>query len=150
MVNDELKDDILRHHQYGSDDEEEEEDDDDDQFNGAKKRLPGYYKSIDWDDEDLDEDLKYLKILKFVKYKSNDSLQKFRKSRNPTIILILMAMAVATVMEFLNQLLLPIIITSIIILNHKLKLTLLYHNYQSNILLQCLLHSHHHHRQRQL
>lgn len=81
LVNDELKDDILRHHQYGSDDEEEEEEDDDDQFNGAKKRLPGYYKSIDWDDEDLDEDLKYLKILKFVKYKSNDSLQKFRKKQ---------------------------------------------------------------------
>ncbi|KAG7663250.1 uncharacterized protein J8A68_003250 [[Candida] subhashii] len=51
LINDELKEEILKSHEY-----DDEDDDDDDE--------------IDWDDEEMDEDLKYLKILKFIKYKS--------------------------------------------------------------------------------
>ncbi|RCK57641.1 hypothetical protein Cantr_06632 [Candida viswanathii] len=68
LMNDELKDDILLHHQYGSDDEGDED--------------GKYYKTIDWDDENLDEDLKYLKILKFIKYKSEDIVEQLNKKQN--------------------------------------------------------------------
>ncbi|EGW31481.1 uncharacterized protein SPAPADRAFT_154694 [Spathaspora passalidarum NRRL Y-27907] len=59
LMNDEFKDEILNN----QDDDDEDDDEE-----------PDSYKSIDWDDEELDEDLKYLKILKYVKYKSNDIL----------------------------------------------------------------------------
>ncbi|CAI5758653.1 unnamed protein product [Candida verbasci] len=62
LINDELRDDILKY-QENSDVDDEEED-----FS--------YYKNIDWDDEDMDEDLKYLKILKFIKYKCQKILQQ--------------------------------------------------------------------------
>lgn len=52
IINDELKDEILKK-QSDSDDEDADE------------------NEIDWDDENMDEDLKYLKILKFIKYKNN-------------------------------------------------------------------------------
>lgn len=55
LISDQLKDEILK-----DDDESDDEDDD----NSASN-----YLSIDWDDEKMDEDLKYLKILKFIKYK---------------------------------------------------------------------------------
>lgn len=51
IISDELKDEILNTKQDDSDDE--------------------YENEIDWDDEEMDEDLKYLKILKYVKYKTN-------------------------------------------------------------------------------
>lgn len=54
IINDELKDEILR------DKTKDMSDDEDDGDN-----------EIDWDDEDMDEDLKYLKTLKYIKYKSN-------------------------------------------------------------------------------
>ncbi|KAK6885261.1 hypothetical protein K4I79_003718, partial [Candida tropicalis] len=67
LMNDELKEDILFHHQYGSDDEGDED--------------GKYYKTIDWDDENLDEDLKYLKILKFIKYKSRDVVDQLNNKQ---------------------------------------------------------------------
>lgn len=60
LVNDHLKEDILRDH--------DESDDEDDFARGSSAS----YKNIDWDDEEMDEDLKYLKILKFIKYKSGN------------------------------------------------------------------------------
>ncbi|ABN66234.2 zinc finger transcription factor [Scheffersomyces stipitis CBS 6054] len=62
LMNDQLRDEILK-------DQADSDFDDDDEASNA-------YQSIDWDDEEMDEDLKYLKILKFVKYKSNDILNK--------------------------------------------------------------------------
>ncbi|KAK6455158.1 zinc finger transcription factor [Scheffersomyces xylosifermentans] len=62
LMNDELKDEILK---YQEDSDYEDDDD-----------VSNMYNSIDWDDEEMDEDLKYLKILKFIKYKSNDVLNK--------------------------------------------------------------------------
>lgn len=61
LANDELKDEILkekRHH----DDDSDEEGDLEDELNAV----------TDWDDEEMDEDLKFLKILKFIKYKITD------------------------------------------------------------------------------
>ncbi|ODV78466.1 uncharacterized protein CANTADRAFT_39262, partial [Suhomyces tanzawaensis NRRL Y-17324] len=57
LINDQLQDEILR-------DQDESDDEDDEDAASA------YYRKIDWDDEEMDEDLKYLKILKFIKYKS--------------------------------------------------------------------------------
>ncbi|RLV94150.1 hypothetical protein JA1_002000 [Spathaspora sp. JA1] len=61
LMNDEFKQEILNNQQ----EEDDEDDDDDDDVE------EGSYKSIDWDDEEMDEDLKYLKILKFIQYKNN-------------------------------------------------------------------------------
>lgn len=52
MMNDELKDEFLKDRRDESDDEDDGE------------------MEIDWDDENMDEDLKYLKILKYVQYKT--------------------------------------------------------------------------------
>ncbi|GEQ70876.1 hypothetical protein JCM33374_g4556 [Metschnikowia sp. JCM 33374] len=53
IINDELKDEFLNDSDNESDIEEQ---------NGNE---------IDWDDENMDEDLKYLKILKYIKYKTS-------------------------------------------------------------------------------
>ncbi|OBA20029.1 hypothetical protein METBIDRAFT_33018 [Metschnikowia bicuspidata var. bicuspidata NRRL YB-4993] len=53
IINDELKDDILNDSNNDTDLEDEEA------------------NEIDWDDENMDEDLKYLKILKYIKYKTS-------------------------------------------------------------------------------
>ncbi|CUM67734.1 uncharacterized protein PRCAT00005439001 [Priceomyces carsonii] len=63
LINDELKEEILK--EQDSDVEEEDE-------------MPTF-SGIDWDDEDMDEDLKYLKILKFIKYKSHVIHNYFNK-----------------------------------------------------------------------
>lgn len=61
LLNDLLKEDILK------DDEEEDEDD--------------YYSLIDWDHEELDEDIKILRILKTIQYKSERILEKTQAKR---------------------------------------------------------------------
>lgn len=58
LMNDELKDEILRERRHPDDDSDDEGDEMD--------------AVIDWDEEEMDEDLKYMKILKFIKYKIND------------------------------------------------------------------------------
>ncbi|WPK26906.1 hypothetical protein PUMCH_004274 [Australozyma saopauloensis] len=58
IINDELKDDFLKPKSIDDDYDEDNE--------------------IDWDDEDMDEDLKYLKILKYIKYKTNVLYEKAR------------------------------------------------------------------------
>lgn len=74
LVNDAFKDEILK-------DQEQSDDEDGDElpFNSSDMSL---YSSIDWDDENLDEDLKYLKILKFLKYKSNCIIEQSKHNRN--------------------------------------------------------------------
>lgn len=54
IINDELKAEVLRAPRGLADDDDEDDD-----------------NIIDWDDEHMDEDLKYLKILKYIKYKTN-------------------------------------------------------------------------------
>ncbi|KAI5966451.1 uncharacterized protein KGF55_000760 [Candida pseudojiufengensis] len=73
LINDELKFEILKYQQQQqtpieSDDEEE--------------NSQNYYKNIDWDNENLDEDLKYLKICKFIKYKSQSILKQYQSIQN--------------------------------------------------------------------
>lgn len=63
VINDELKDDFLKDK---SGDYSEDEDGD---------------AEIDWDDEDMDEDLKYLKTLKYIKYKTNVLYEKSQAKR---------------------------------------------------------------------
>lgn len=63
IINDELRDEILKNKHQS------EESDDDDEHD------------IDWDDEDMDEDLKYLKILKYIKYKTNLLYEKSQQQR---------------------------------------------------------------------
>ncbi|KAF3992963.1 hypothetical protein FT663_00348 [Candidozyma haemuli var. vulneris] len=65
IINDELRDEILK-------DKRSAEDSDDDDFGEH---------DIDWDDEDMDEDLKYLKVLKYVKYKTNLLFEKSQQQR---------------------------------------------------------------------
>lgn len=62
LMNDDLRDEILKEPRNTdeSDGEGDIDDNDNDDFNG-----------FDWDDEDMDEDLKYIKVLKFIKYKIN-------------------------------------------------------------------------------
>lgn len=60
IINDELKDDFLKPKAGDFDDDYDED------------------NEIDWDDEDMDEDLKYLKILKYIKYKTNVLYEKAR------------------------------------------------------------------------
>ncbi|KAK6200363.1 zinc finger transcription factor [Scheffersomyces amazonensis] len=74
LMNDELKDEILKSQ---ADDGDESDDDDD--------TILDYYQQIDWDDEEMDEDLKYLKILKFVKYKSNTILDKILQDKDDKV-----------------------------------------------------------------
>lgn len=66
LMNDELRDQILREPRTNGDDS------DDDEL-GSSRGINEIHETmdIDWDDEDMDEDLKYLKILKFVQYKIN-------------------------------------------------------------------------------
>lgn len=69
IINDELKEEVLN-------DSNDESDVDEDEKN-----------EIDWDDENMDEDLKYLKILKYIKYKTN-ILSKApirRRDRGPSV-----------------------------------------------------------------
>lgn len=63
LMNDELRAQILR--------EPRTADDSDDDELGSIRGMnePHDTVDIDWDDEDMDEDLKYLKILKFIQYK---------------------------------------------------------------------------------
>lgn len=63
IINDELKDDFLKD-KAGEDSEDEDGD-----------------VEIDWDDEDMDEDLKYLKTLKYIKYKTNILYEKSQSKR---------------------------------------------------------------------
>lgn len=88
LINDELKDEILKEpRRSGTEDSDDNgsEDDIDDEENEISQ--------IDWDDEEMDEDLKYLKILKFLKYKINSIYNlskvkhmsgKFKKNVNNT------------------------------------------------------------------
>lgn len=57
LMSDEFKDEILK--------EQKKNDESDDEMDEY------LVDGIDWDDEEMDEDLKYLKILKFIKYKIN-------------------------------------------------------------------------------
>lgn len=66
IINDELKDDFLTNKFVDSDGEEDEND-------------------IDWDDEDMDEDLKYLKILKYIKYKTTHLYEKYLHRRRNSL-----------------------------------------------------------------
>ncbi|KAI5958305.1 hypothetical protein KGF57_002660 [Candida theae] len=84
LMKDELKVEILqyqqqRQQQSQNDDTDDEEDAD--VVGLANGKGPNYYKSIDWDNENLDEDLKYLKICKFIKYKSQSVLEQYNKSK---------------------------------------------------------------------
>lgn len=63
IINDELKDDFLK--DKGGDYSDDEDGD----------------AEIDWDDEDMDEDLKYLKTLKYIKYKTNMLYEKSQSKR---------------------------------------------------------------------
>lgn len=64
IINDELKDDFLKD-KAGEDSDDEDGD-----------------AEIDWDDEDMDEDLKYLKTLKYIKYKTNHLFEKSQAQRS--------------------------------------------------------------------
>ncbi|EGV60262.1 hypothetical protein PSN45_001982 [Yamadazyma tenuis] len=72
LMNDELKDQILREQRIEEEENEEDyvdyqlEFENTDYFSGFNQ-----ISEIDWDDEEMDEDLKILKILKFIKYKMN-------------------------------------------------------------------------------
>ncbi|KAI5953640.1 hypothetical protein KGF54_003012 [Candida jiufengensis] len=68
LMNDELTSDILKYQQQHHNSNESDDEDDD---------ISNYYRAIDWDNENLDEDLKYLKICKFIKYKSQLVLQQY-------------------------------------------------------------------------
>lgn len=61
LINDEFRTDIL-----------DEDDDDEDET---------FYTLIDWDDEEMNEDLKYLKVLKSIQYKSANLLTKMNKEK---------------------------------------------------------------------
>lgn len=63
LLNDEFKDDILR-----DEDDNEEED--------------TFYSMIDWDDEEMHEDLKYLKILKSILYKTESMKKRMEQRRH--------------------------------------------------------------------
>lgn len=75
LINDELKEEILKEPRRsgGGDSDSDESDEEIDEDSEISQ--------IDWDDEDMDEDLKYLKILKFVKYKINNmySISQFQQ-----------------------------------------------------------------------
>lgn len=81
LVNDELKDQILR--------EQRNEEDDHDYSNQLNYDHNSFFNEfnlmsdIDWDDEDMDEDLKYLKILKFIKYKMNHMRDFSKRKEKP-------------------------------------------------------------------
>lgn len=65
IINDELRDEILRDKGQGYDTDDEDDVD----------------NEIDWDDEDMDEDLKYLKSLKYIQYKANLLFEKSQAKR---------------------------------------------------------------------
>lgn len=58
LMNDEFKEEMMNEPANDSDYEDD-----------GETGFDANYSSIDWDDENLDEDLKYLKILKFIRYK---------------------------------------------------------------------------------
>lgn len=62
LIKDELRDELLVEHKNNVSEESDDENDLDD--NGD------LHSDIDWDDEEMDEDLKYLKVLKFIQYKA--------------------------------------------------------------------------------
>lgn len=66
LMNDELRDQILREPRTNGDDSDDDELGSSRGINVAHSTM-----DIDWDDENMDEDLKYLKILKFIQYKIN-------------------------------------------------------------------------------
>lgn len=81
LMNDELRDQILSEQRNNNDDENPHDLNDynlefDSQLYFSNFNQIG---DIDWDDEDMDEDLKYLKILKFVKYKMNQIKELSKK-----------------------------------------------------------------------
>ncbi|RKP31574.1 hypothetical protein METBISCDRAFT_26517 [Metschnikowia bicuspidata] len=65
IINDKLKDDFFKpmNGDLGNDDDDDNE--------------------IDWVDEDMDEDLKYLKVLKYLKYKTNVLYEKALSALKP-------------------------------------------------------------------
>lgn len=65
IINDELREEIMK-------DKRLAEESDDEDFGEH---------DIDWDDEDMDEDLKYLKVLKYIKYKTNHLFEKSQQQR---------------------------------------------------------------------
>lgn len=79
LINDELKDEILKEPRRSGTDDSDEEDSGDEFGEGDASEI----SQIDWDDEEMDEDLKYLKILKFIKYKINNiySIAKFKNRK---------------------------------------------------------------------
>ncbi|CAH6721695.1 hypothetical protein CLIB1444_07S00320 [[Candida] jaroonii] len=76
LINDELRDQILK---------EPRDDDDELSYNYNFQDLNfnnfNNINEIDWDDEEMDEDLKYLKILKFIKYKVNQIKEVSKKKQ---------------------------------------------------------------------
>ncbi|WLF78239.1 hypothetical protein PVL30_001971 [Lodderomyces elongisporus] len=79
LLNDELREDMLHYQQQSHHDSDDEDDED---GHGIGTKEGNYYKSIDWDNENLDEDLKYLKICKFIKYRSQAFLEQLNNSTN--------------------------------------------------------------------
>ncbi|KAI5955436.1 hypothetical protein CANMA_004616 [Candida margitis] len=79
LMKDELRSEILQYQQQSQNDDTDDEEEEDDHANGSAESK--YYKSIDWDNENLDEDLKYLKICKFIKYKSLSILEQYNASK---------------------------------------------------------------------
>ena len=86
LMKDELRVEILQYQQkqqqqLQNGDDTDDEDDDEDVHGNHHSSGASYYKSIDWDNENLDEDLKYLKICKFIKYKSQSILEQHHASK---------------------------------------------------------------------
>ncbi|KAG7193020.1 uncharacterized protein KQ657_001134 [Scheffersomyces spartinae] len=73
LLSDAFKDEILK--------DQEQSDDEDCEDLPYDPSGMSSYSSIDWDDENLDEDLKYLKILKFLKYKNNSILDQSKQMK---------------------------------------------------------------------
>ena len=89
LMKDELRVEILQYQQHrqqqlqndDSDDDDDDDEDGEDVLGHGRGEGARYYKSIDWDNENLDEDLKYLKICKFIKYKSQSILEQYNASQ---------------------------------------------------------------------
>lgn len=75
LFNDELKEEILKEQKNEEEENENEPSSIDPMYQSflRKDYINGFHQiaDIDWDDEEMDEDIKYLKILKFIKYKVN-------------------------------------------------------------------------------
>lgn len=84
LMKDELRVEILQYQQQQQQLQNDDTDEEEDEVHDHGAHSSGgaaYYKNIDWDNENLDEDLKYLKICKFIKYKSQSILEQYNASK---------------------------------------------------------------------